>query len=57
MNKEVPKPLNMLLGVQWQIDYRWQVRAEAQLLGSRTAGMISVNYRFGVKGKNWLQGI
>lgn len=57
MNKGVPKPLNMLLGVQWQIDYRWQVRAEAQLLGSRTAGMISVNYRFGVKGKNWLQGI
>ena len=33
--------------------YRWQLRAEAQLLGDRTAGLFSLNYRFGIKGKNW----
>lgn len=56
MTKEVTKPWNMLIGSQWQINYRWQLRAEAQFLGSRTSGMLSLNYRFGVKGKNWLQG-
>ena len=56
MTKEVTKPWNMLIGGQWQINYRWQLRAEAQFLGSRTSGMLSLNYRFGVKGKNWLQG-
>ncbi len=54
--KEVTKPWNMLIGTQWQINYRWQLRAEMQMLGSRTAGMLSFNYRFGIKGKNWLQG-
>jgi len=43
----------MLLGAQWQINHRWQLRAEAQVLGDRTAGLFSVNYRFGVRGKNW----
>jgi hypothetical protein len=52
-NKSIENPWNMLLGAQWQINYRWQVRAEAQLLGDRTAGLFSLNYRFGIKGKNW----
>ena len=56
MNKRIDKPWNMLVGAQWQISYRWQVRAEAQFLGSRTAGLFSFNYRFGIKGKNWLSG-
>jgi len=52
-NKEITKPWNMLVGAQWQINYRWQVRAEAQFLGDRTAGLFSLNYRFGIRGKNW----
>lgn len=56
MTKEITKPWNMLVGAQWQINYRWQFRTEAQFLGSRTAGMLSLNYRFGIKGKNWLSG-
>ena len=52
-NKSIENPWNLLLGGQWQVNYRWQVRAEAQLLGDRTAGLFSVNYRFGIRGKNW----
>ena len=51
--KKINNPWNMLIGAQWQINYRWQVRAEAQFLGDRTAGLFSLNYRFGIKGKNW----
>ena len=52
-NKKISKPWNMLCGIQWQINYRWQLRSEAQFLGDRTAGLFSLNYRFGIKGKNW----
>jgi hypothetical protein len=52
-NKAIEKPWNMLVGAQWQINYRWQLRAEAQFLGDRTAGLFSINYRFGIRGKNW----
>ncbi|MCG8578655.1 MAG: hypothetical protein MI866_01985 [Bacteroidales bacterium] len=53
MNKSIENPWNMLVGAQWQINKRWQVRAEAQFMGDRTAGLVSLNYRFGIKGKNW----
>ena len=56
MNKSIEHPWNMLVGGQWQINYRWQVRTEAQFLGDRIAGMFSVNFRFGIRGKNWLSG-
>lgn len=52
-NKTINDPWNMLVGAQWQVNYRWQLRAEAQLFGDRTAGLFSLNYRFGIKGKNW----
>jgi hypothetical protein len=52
-NKKISNPWNVLTGAQWQINYRWQLRAEAQFLGDRTAGLFSLNYRFGIKGKNW----
>jgi len=52
-DKKINSPWNMLVGAQWQISYRWQVRAEAQFLGDRTAGLFSLNYRFGIKGENW----
>lgn len=53
-NKKISNPWNILGGAQWQINYRWQIRAEAQFLGDRTAGLFSLNYRFGIKGKNFL---
>lgn len=53
-DKQIENPWNMLLGAQWQINYRWQLRAEAQFLGDRTAGLFSLNYRFGIRGKNFL---
>lgn len=53
-DKSIDNPWNMLIGAQWQINYRWQFRAEAQFLGDRTAGLFSLNYRFGVRGKNFL---
>ena len=40
-NKKIENPWNMLVGAQWQINYRWQLRAEAQFLGDRTAGLFS----------------
>ena len=52
-NKSIENPWNLLEGGQWQISYRWQLRAEAQVLGDRTAGLFSLNYRFGLRGKNW----
>ncbi len=52
--KSIDNPWNMLIGAQWQINYRWQFRAEAQFLGDRTAGLFSLNYRFGVRGKNFM---
>jgi hypothetical protein len=52
-NKSIDNPWNMLIGAQWQINHRWQLRAEAQFLGDRTAGLFSLNYRFGIRGKNW----
>jgi hypothetical protein len=52
-DKAIENPWNMLVGAQWQLNYRWQVRAEAQFFGDRTAGLFSLNYRFGIRGKNW----
>jgi hypothetical protein len=56
MQKTIEQPYNMIIGGQWQINQRYQVRAEAQFLGDRTAGLLSFNYRFGIKGKNFLAG-
>ncbi|PWJ42097.1 hypothetical protein [Sediminitomix flava] len=49
MDKYIEYPYNLLLGAQWQINRRWQIRTEAQICGDRSAGLFSVNYRFGVK--------
>ncbi len=39
----------MILGIQYQIDRHWQLRTETNFLGGRKSGLISVNYRFGIK--------
>jgi hypothetical protein len=35
-----------LVGVQYQMSKRWQLRAEANVLGNRSSIMTSINYRF-----------
>ncbi len=39
----------MILGAQFQLDRRWQFRTEVNFLGGRRSGLISANYRFGIK--------
>lgn len=47
-NKQLEYNWNMLLGGQWQIDRRWQFRAEYGFLKSKQSFMASLNYRFGI---------
>ncbi len=56
MNKTSPRPWNMVAGVQYQYNDHWQARIESEFLGARIAGLFSVNYRFGVKGRTWGSG-
>jgi hypothetical protein len=56
MKKTIERPFNLIIGGQWQINQRYQVRGEAQILGDRIGGLFSLNYRFGVKGKTSWQG-
>ncbi len=56
MNKRSPRPWNMLAGVQYQYDEHWQARVEAEFLGARLAGLFSINYRFGIRGRTWGSG-
>jgi hypothetical protein len=53
MQKVIPNPWNLLIGVQYQLNPSWQFRAEYQGLGDREGGLLSVNYRFGIRGKTW----
>jgi hypothetical protein len=56
MKKKIDKPFNLIIGGQYQYSLRWQLRGEAQILGDRFGGLVSLNYRFGIKGKNMLSG-
>ena len=40
---------NMVAGVQYEFNKRWQARAEWGFLGSRRSFLFNVNYRFGLK--------
>jgi hypothetical protein len=51
MQKVIPQPWNLLFGVQYQPNKRWQFRAEWQTLGDRDGALLSLNYRFGIPGK------
>ncbi len=53
MDKVSRRPWNLILGVQWRINKKWELRSEAQLMGDRTAGMLSLNYRWGFKRKQF----
>lgn len=56
MQKKIDRPFNLIIGGQYQYSLRWQLRGEAQILGDRFGGLLSLNYRFGIKGKNMLSG-
>ena len=48
MTKRAKGPVNLVLGMQYQFNLDWQLRGEVQILGGRTSGLISLNYRFGI---------
>lgn len=53
-NKKLANPWSLALGAQWQINKVWQIRSEYNFLGSREQFMLSANWRFGLKGLNFL---
>ena len=46
MDKQVVQMWNGLLGIQYQINKRWQLRTEFGLIGDRKSYLASLNYRF-----------
>ncbi len=44
---------NMIAGGQYQYNDNWQLRFEAGFLGSRSSFLASLNYRFGIKKKEF----
>ncbi len=48
LTKKPQSNWTLLIGAQFQLDRHWQFRTEAGLLGGRTSGLFSVNYRFGL---------
>ena len=45
MDKQVKENWNALVGMQYQINKRWQLRAEGGVFGDRKSFLFSVNYR------------
>ena len=56
MEKKIVRPVNLIIGGQWQISPEWQLRGEMQILGDRTIGLLSINWRFGIPGHNLFAG-
>jgi hypothetical protein len=48
MTKKALGPVNWVLGFQYQMNLHWQLRLEGQMLGGRSSGLVSLNYRFGI---------
>ena len=46
MDKQVRQHWNGLIGMQYQINKNWQLRAEGGVLGNRKSFLLSLNYRF-----------
>ena len=56
-DKKMYYPWSMTVGVNYQINKRYTAMAMYTFLGSRQQLVLSLNYRFGIKGKNLLQGV
>ncbi len=48
MEKRVKDMWNFIVGGQFQLNKHWMARAEAGFLGSRTQGLVGLQYRFGL---------
>lgn len=48
LEKKPAKEWNMIIGGQFQVNKRWQIRSEGGILGNRKSFLASVNYRFGI---------
>jgi hypothetical protein len=46
MDKQVKEMWNGLVGAQYQLNKRWQLRTEAGVVGNRKSFLVSLNYRF-----------
>lgn len=55
-SKSLATPWHVSLGAQWQVNKRWQFRGEAGGAYKKQQFMISVGYRFGIKGRNIASG-
>ncbi len=49
LSKRPKNNWTMIIGAQYQPNRRWQLRTEVNLLGGRRSGLLSANYRFGIK--------
>lgn len=52
IRKQPKQRWNMLIGGQYQINKRHQIRSEIGLIGDRKSFLLSYNYRFGFRSKN-----
>ena len=54
MDKQTKQLWNGVIGMQYQLNKRWQFRTEAGIIGDRKSALVSVNYRFmGFRTKNY----
>ena len=56
-NKKLYYPWSMTAGINYQINHRYILMAMYTFLGSRNQLVLSLNYRFGFKGKNLMEGV
>ena len=54
--KALPYPVSLNIGINFQWNKRYSLLANYSFLGSRNQLVLGLNYRFGFKGKNLLQG-
>jgi hypothetical protein len=55
-NKSLYYPVSMTLGVNYQLNHRFQFSGIYTFLGSREQISLSLSYRFGLRGKNFMEG-
>jgi hypothetical protein len=56
-DKSLYYPVSMTVGVNYQLNHRWMFNGIYTFLGSREQITLSLNYRFGFRGKNFLEGL
>jgi len=56
-DKRLYYPWSMTLGLNYQLNHRYQFSFMYTVLGSRSQYLFGLNYRFGFRGKNYLAGL